>query len=445
MLSIIAFLLTIGILVVVHEFGHYLVARLFRVKILTFSIGFGPKLFSYQGRHNEWVVSAILLGGYVRMLDEREGEVPQNQKSLAFNNKKPYQKILIALAGPGFNIIFAILAYYFMALAGVPQLKSVIASINPKVAINNIANLPNPGSTIVAINNKPVTTWTEADKQFTQAVNSTGVITLTANSNGQVNTYSLDGQKLKKRYSDNIYLETIGLYPFVYLPIIAYVEPSSVAFDAGLKPEDKIIAINGIKMSNWFEVADVISGSPGKKLDLIIERKSRPINLTVIPKLMDTDGHLTGKLGIMPTMDQELLKNNSFTQKYNWYSGAIYAINECYAIMRLNLSGIYQLVTGKMSLHNISGPVTIARVGKSAMHLGLKSFVDFLALISIGLAIMNLLPIPVLDGGHVVIYTLEWMFGREMAYNVQGFIFKIGLIIILSLSVFAIYNDLLRL
>jgi len=449
MLSLLAFLLTIGILVVVHEYGHYLFARIFKVKILTFSVGFGPKILSYQSKSNEWRLSLIPFGGYVRMLDEREGVVNENEKHLAFNNKNPYQKILIAFAGPLFNILFAIALYYIIALIGTTELKPVISSINPTLLQNTIkADLVIP-SQIIAIDGHQTKTWNDANEQFNQSVIHKSQFTMQlkgTSGSDLLQTININSAILNQHFDKSAYLETIGLYPMLYLPVISYVEPHSVADKSGLKVNDQIVAINSKAVTNWFQVAEAIHSSPGERLQIKIKRGNNNLDYSVIPEgKSDGSGQVVGMLGIMPSLDQTSFTQNSFIQKYDMLHSLAYAFNECYSVIRFNLFSIYQIVTGGISLYNLGGPISIAKVGGVAIHDGIVRFAEFLALISIGLAIMNLLPIPVLDGGHILIYLIEIIIGRQLTNDIQEFIFKIGFVFVLGLSLFAIYNDIMRL
>ncbi|MCC2625891.1 MAG: rseP [Burkholderiales bacterium] len=443
MLSLLAFLVTIGILVVVHEYGHYLFARMFKVKVLTFSVGFGPKILSFKSKANEWRLSLIPFGGYVRMLDEREGIVAENEKHLAFNNKNPYQKILIAMAGPLFNLLFAILVYYLIALIGITQLKPVISRINPVLLQNTIKSNVTVPSQIIAIDGHHINTWDEADKQFNQAVIHKSGFNIQLLPEQSI---TIDSTILKQHFSKNAYLETIGMYPINYLPVISYIEPHSVADKSGLKVNDQIIAINSKNVANWFEIADAIKTSPGETLSLKIRRGKTDFSYQLVPESRkDNDGQIIGVLGIMPSPDLALLKQNSFTQKYNLIQAFGYAFNECYNVTWFNLYSVFQIITGQMSLYNLGGPISIAKAGGVAISDGIVHFAEFLALISIGLAIMNLLPIPVLDGGHILIYMIEITIGKQLSNNIQELIFKIGFLFVLGLSLFAIYNDMMRL
>ena len=441
-MTILSFLITIGVLVIVHEFGHYIVARAFKVKVITFSIGFGPKIFNFAGKHNNWTISLIPLGGYVRMLDEREGDVHDGYKHLAFNRKAPWKKILIALAGPVFNILFAIIVYYAVALNGVSNLKPIVASVNPQFQIAE-AKLFKPDMQISSVNGSPVTSWNEVDLLFHKAVKKNSIVKLGINN--VESELILNLAKLRQNYNKNMYLETLGVYPYSFLPIISYVEPNSPAYKAGIKIDDTIIAINELPTNNWFYISYIIRQSVDKNITLKIKRDKEEQIIKIRPVLENNDGELYGKVGIMPTLDETQLAKNSYTQKYGILNGWAYAVNSCYSIIAINISFLGEMISGKMSLTNLGGPISIAKAGKNALHDGFKKFVDFLALISLGLAIMNLLPIPVLDGGHIVIYLVEWVTKKEVSYKTQMMIFKLGFVFIISLSVFAIYNDILRL
>lgn len=444
-LSILAFLITILIIVIVHEFGHYIFARLFKVKISVFSVGFGPKLFSFKGKYNEWRLSMIPFGGYVKMLDEREGPVAKEDQPFAYNNKKPYQKIIIALAGPIFNLLFAVVVYYFLAISGVPELKPIIASINSEVAILNNVSFE-PGTKINTINNKPVTSWESADRTFNHMAKHYELINLNITTpNQQIKNIPINIKQSRKHFNQGLYLETLGLYPASYLPIISYVEPKSPAMRSGLLAGDQIVAINNIKMNNWFNIAGYIKQAADQVVTIDVLRNHQTIRIKVRPEITDNDGHVTAKIGIMPTLNDKELQQNSIIKKYSYIGAFGYAINACYSVIGLNLSSLYDMFSGNGALSNLGGPIMVAKVGGKAFSLGIKEFVNFLALISIGLALINLLPIPVLDGGHVLIYLVEWIIGKEVSYSLQNIIFMLGIILVVGISFIALYNDLLRL
>lgn len=444
MLAVIGFLLTIAILVIVHEFGHYVFARLFKVKVITFSIGFGPKLIKWNGKHNQWCISAIPLGGYVEMLDERSAPVASELKSQAYNNKPPYQKLLIAFAGPFFNILFAFIAYYFLALYGVATLKPIIQSVNPTPLVQNLNQIL-PNSTINYVNSHKVSSWSDAENEFSQASQQQELVTLNLTSQNKNQQLKLDLHKYLAN-NETISLTSLGLYPFQYLPIIGYVEPQSPAAQAGLREGDKIIAINQKPITSWFELAQIIHQSPSEKLAFAIQQREQDKNIIITPdSANDDNGQIIGKIGIMPTLNIKLIEQNSFIQRYGPLDSLSYAYTACVNMVVSNLTMLKYMLQGQVSWHNLGGPVTIAKASQTALHQGVKAFVDLLALISLSLAVMNLLPIPVLDGGHILIYAIEWIGGKPLPVAAQQMLFKLGLIVVLGATCLALYNDFLKL
>ncbi len=444
MLALFGFLITIGLLVVIHEFGHYVFARIFNVKVLTFSVGFGPKILKWQGKHNEWCISIIPLGGYVKMLDERESPVTHDKKDLAYNNKPAYQKLLIAFAGPLFNILFAFLAYYLMGIYGVYNLKPTIASLNPSKLVENISQIP-VNSTIISINNQPVDSWNQAEEAFSKVIKYSEIVNFKIKEAGKSQNVSLNLHKFLNN-EETPSLTELGLLPIRYLPIISYVEPQSPASNAGLHEEDKITQINDQKIETWFDVSRIIKSSPSQKLAFTLFRDNNSLKLTVIPdSATDDNGQIIGKIGIMPTLDNLLIQQNSFIKKYSPFTSFSYAYTSCINLIVSNLTMLKLMIQGQVSWHNLGGPVSIAKASQSAIHQGVKAFVDFLALISLSLAIMNLLPIPVLDGGHILLYSIEWLRGKPLSIEAQQLFFKVGIVIVLGLSSLALYNDFLKL
>ncbi|RTK96237.1 MAG: RIP metalloprotease RseP [Neisseriaceae bacterium] len=446
MLSLIGFILTISILVVIHEFGHYIAARIFNVKVLTFSVGFGPKIIKFKTKSNEWCLSAIPLGGYVKMLDERERSVPLDEQNLAYNNKPPLQKIIIAFAGPLFNFIFAIIMLSVIAFHGVPELKPIIETthLSPLV-INNSDSSISPHSQIISINNKPVKSWTDANNVFEQQLKKTSNIAFELESKNASYLVNFNFKKYIDN-SDDVSLSNAGFYPFRYLDAISYIEPNSAASQAGLKIGDKIVSLNNQNIDNWFQLTEIIRANPTQKLSIQYLRESSTINGFVTPtSVTNENGQIIGKIGIMPSLDESLLKENSFTHKYGFIDGINFAFISCYSITKANLQMIAGMFSGNVSLQNLGGPVTIAQASGDAINHGLIEFAQLLAIISISIAVMNLLPIPVLDGGHILIYTLEWLIGKQINKDVQYTIFAVGFALIMFITAIAFFNDFSKL
>ncbi|MCX8514580.1 MAG: RIP metalloprotease RseP [Burkholderiales bacterium] len=444
MITIIIFILTISILVIIHEMGHYCCARLFNVKVINFSIGFGPKLFSFRSKSNLWSIGAIPLGGYVRMLDAREGDISAEDKPFAFNYKPPYQKILIAAAGPFFNLLFAFCLYYGLGLNGITNLRPVILSLNPEVAQINQINIP-PNSIINSVNGVKIDSWEGLNNVLHQLAKKTSNFNIVYTYNQQQQQLNVDLAKQIKRYSANLNFEDLGLYPFKYDTTIGYIEPDSSAYKAHLEVGDKILAVNSQPILNWFALVKIIQSSPTDKLILTIQRQHKIINLPIIPESYNNNDQIIGKVGIMPKFEDKLMHQYEVTHKYNVLSALTYALSSSLAIFNLNISSLLGMISGKISVHNIGGPISIAQASKQALTNNIKSYIDLLALISISLAFMNILPIPILDGGHIVIYILEWIVGREIAYRVQLLFFKVGFMLLFGVTILAFYNDILRL
>lgn len=445
MLIIVSFIITLCVLVTVHEYGHYLCARIFKVKVLVFSIGFGPRLFNFRSKNSNWCISAIPLGGYVRFLDETTGVVSPSERHLAFNNKPYYQRILIALAGPLSNILFALIIYYISALMGVKQYLPVIQSIDYKSYSISKTQLTIP-SKIITIDSHLISSWSEAEQLLQKAISSTKyTIIQLADAHG-VKKIVLDNIVLKKSFGDKIFLEDMGLYPVIFEPIISYIQPRSVADVAAFRVGDKIVAINAQVFTNWFDIAAKIHTSAGVKLFFTIKRDNKEIQIVATPQVRTLiNNRYQGKLGIMPSINQDALRKNTFVQQYDLIQALFIALNKCYSVLLLNATSLYHMITGQISLSNLGGPISIAKESAVAMQFGVKIFIEFLALISIGLAFINLLPLPMLDGGHILIYMIEMVFRIHISSDIQAIILKVGLVLILGLSLFAIYNDILRL
>ena len=283
MMSFIGFIITISLLVVIHEFGHYIAARIFGVKVISFSVGFGPKIIKINSKSNEWCLSAFPLGGYVKMLYEREQTVAEEQKHLAYNNQHPFKKIIIAFAGPFFNILFAFIALSWLGMTGISELKPVIESVNLSPLVINTAktNLL-PHSQITSINNQAVTTWQDANKVFTQQLHKTSKLTFNLNYESKPYSIKFDFTK----YIDNTKEQTLanaGIYPFSYLDTLSYVEPQSAAAIAGLQADDTILKLNNESIINWFQLSQIIRENPTEKLPIVFKHNESIVSTFVTP------------------------------------------------------------------------------------------------------------------------------------------------------------------
>ncbi len=444
--SILALVVTLGILVTLHEYGHFWVARRCGVKVLRFSVGFGKPLFSwYDRRGTEYAIAAIPLGGYVKMLDEREGPVPEELRDQAFTSKPPSQRIAIAAAGPLANFVFAIFAYWVLSVAGVTSLAPVIGEVADGSVAARIGL--HEGMEIQAIDGQRVTSWRDANMRLLERAGEHGTITMEVvdgNARGEI-AGELGGWNLSDDTPDP--LAEFGITPWrPEVPaVLGMVSEGGRAEQAGLQAGDRILAVDGEPVANWFELVDHIHSAPEQILSLTVDRNGRELEISATPESRTLDnGEVIGFLGagVEPvSWPDELLRE----VRYGPLEAIPQAISETWSDTRMTLIAIKKMATGLLSPKNLSGPITIARVADASVRSGLEDFVRFLAYLSISLGVLNLLPVPVLDGGHIVYYTIEAIRGKPLSDEVQAFGLRIGMALILTLMVFALYNDLMRL
>lgn len=450
---ILSLLLTLAILVAVHEYGHFWVARRCGVKVLRFSIGFGKPLFTWQDRHGtEFAIAGIPLGGYVKMLDEREGPVAPEELSQAFTQKTPRQRIAIVAAGPLANFLFAILVYAALFVTGFNVLVPKVAE-PPADTVAAEAGLYQ-GAEIVEVDGQPVRSWREIVMALVNRLGEDGEIVLTVRASATSGSehFRLPIQAWMRDQEQGQMLESLGLVPF--RPEVPAIMGELVAGGAGelggLQAGDQILAIAGEPVKDWYAFAERISRSGEQDLDVLVARTNADgqtveTMLMLRPRLEQTeDGRSVGRLGVYPKpfkYPDEMIREVSFGPlDASWE-----AVQKTWADCQTNLLSIGKLLTGRISLENLSGPITIAQVASESISFGYEEFVRFLAFFSVSLGILNLLPIPVLDGGHIVYYTLEALRGKPISERWQMIGLKVGVSLILLLMTVAFYNDLMRL
>jgi len=440
-----SFVIALGILVTVHEYGHFWVARKNGVKVERFSIGFGRALWRKTGVDGtEYVLAMIPLGGYVKMLDERVDEVPLEDKDKTFNSKTVYQRIAIVAAGPLANFIFALFALYIMFLIGVPSVKPIIGNI----VENSIASKAELGinTEIVSINGNKTRSWQEVNLALIAAIGNPKIEIKTKNSDSlYISTSLLDSSDWEFAPDKVSALTSLGITPFrpKVHNVIAAVGQGSPAELAGLKVDDELIAINGKDLNTWVSFAKEIKRYPSKEVLITIKRSGNVMSLPITPKNIDKGGVTVGYIGVAPKSDawpDSLLVELTY--------GPIEAIKESaqrtWNLTTLTFGMIGKLITGDVSVENLSGPIGIAQgAGNSAGH-GFVYFLGFLALISINLGIINLLPLPVLDGGHLLYYLIELFTGKEVPEKIQQAGFKFGALALLMLMAIGLFNDFSR-
>ncbi|CRM54933.1 MULTISPECIES: sigma E protease regulator RseP [Pseudomonas] len=444
---IVGTLVALGVLVTFHEFGHFWVARRCGVKVLRFSVGFGMPLVRWHDRRGtEFVIAAIPLGGYVKMLDEREGEVPADQLDQSFNRKTVRQRIAIVAAGPIANFLLAMVFFWVLAMMGSQQVRPVIGAVESG-SIAAKAGLV-AGQEIVSIDGEPTTGWGAVNLQLVRRLGESGTVNVVVreqdSSAESPRELALDRWLQGADEPDPI--KSLGIRPWrpALPPVLAELDPKGPAQAAGLKTGDRLLALDGQALGDWQQVVDLVRVRPDTKIVLKVEREGAqidvPVTLSVRGEAKAAGGYLgAGVKGVdwPPSMVREV----SF--------GPLAAIGEgarrTWTMSVLTLESLKKMLFGELSVKNLSGPITIAKVAGASAQSGVADFLNFLAYLSISLGVLNLLPIPVLDGGHLLFYLVEWVRGRPLSDRVQGWGIQIGISLVVGVMLLALVNDLGRL
>lgn len=440
-------LVALGVLVTIHEFGHFWVARRCGVKVLRFSVGFGSPLLRWHDRQGtEFVVAAIPLGGYVKMLDEREGDVPPEFLDQSFNRKSVKQRIAIVAAGPVANFLLALLFFWVLAMLGSQQVRPVIGAVEAG-SLAQAAGLQ-AGQEIVAINGKPTTGWAAVNLQLVTRLGETGQLDVAVREPGSsvdsLLRIELDNWLRGADEPDPI--ASLGIRPWrpVLEPVLAQLDPKGPAFAAGLKEGDRLLALNGQALADWQQLVDQVRGLPGKSITLQIERQGQQLDVPLTLAARGEGETLTGYMGggvAGGEWPAEMLREVRFGPLEAVAEGA----RNTWAMSVLTLNSLKKMLFGELSVKNLSGPITIAKVAGASAESGLSDFLKFLAYLSISLGVLNLLPIPVLDGGHLLFYLVEWVRGRPLSERIQGWGMQIGISLVIGVMLLALVNDLSRL
>ncbi|MCF7529939.1 RIP metalloprotease RseP [Neisseria lisongii] len=444
MQTILSFIVAILILVSLHELGHYSVARLCGVKVKRFSVGFGKPFYTKKRGDTEWCLAPVPLGGYVKMLDTREGTVAEADLPYAFDRQHPAKRIAIVAAGPLTNLILAVLLYGTVFSFGITEIRPYVGTVE-QGSIAAQAGFQ-AGDKIRAVNGKSIDDWNTALTEMVLNLEA-GAVTVaveTAEGSETVRTIEAAGTEAAGKIAKNN--GGIGLWAFKITPKIAFVQENSAAERAGLKAGDTLLAADGKAISDWQQWAELFRNSPGKKLDITYNRGGETFNTALRPDSFEfSDGLLVGRAGLAPEHDQAWDKKvrrhyvptigEAF--KMGWDKTAEYVV--------LTVKFIGKLITGNASAAHLSGPLTIADVAGKSASLGILSYLEFLAVVSISLGVLNLLPIPVLDGGHLVYYTAEWIRGKPLSERVQAVGLRIGMAVMLLMMLVAFFNDINRL
>jgi regulator of sigma E protease len=448
-ITVLSFLVTVGVLVVIHEFGHYLAARLMDVKILRFCVGFGKPLWSRRAGRDatQWMIAAVPLGGYVKMLDEREGEVPAQERDRAFNRKSPWKRIFIVLAGPAANFLLAILIYWILFIAGLPGVKPILGEPAPNTPAA-VAGLGN-GDIVRAVGDEPAQTWNDVRwLLLKEAVKRETTVIEVENDRGGRATRRLDLSGITKEDLDRDFLAKLGLRPFrPQAPaVLGRVMPGSAAEKAGLQALDRVVAVSGKPTATWFDFTAEVIPHPGKPLMLEIERQGRRFEVRATPDLVSDGEARIGRLGVeMPAELRREYERMTTRVRYGPVDAVGKAAAKVWDLSIFSLKMLGRMIVGDVSWKNLSGPITIADYAGQSAQLGWLTYLGFLALVSVSLGVLNLLPIPLLDGGHLVYYFAEIVKGSPVSEKTMEIGQRLGLALLLGLTLFAFYNDINRL
>ncbi|KOE81964.1 zinc metallopeptidase RseP [Vibrio alginolyticus] len=446
--NFVSFIIALGILVAVHEFGHFWVARRCGIKVEKFSIGFGKSIWSRVARDGtEYSLSVIPLGGYVKMLDSRVDDVAPELKPFAFDQKPLWKRAAVVGAGPAFNFFFAIFAYWLVFLIGVPAVKPVIGDITPQ-SIAAQAGLES-GMQIKAVSGVETLDWESVNMGLIGHIGDEQ-LTLTVSSSDRI---GLEEIKTLDLHSWNFNPETesamgaLGFKPFV--PEISHtltnVSQGGAGEKAGLQVGDTLIQANGVKIEQWQQVVELIQSNPSMAIDLTVERDGQPVEVKLIPDTRELpQGKTIGFAGIAPKV-AEWPESYRFELQYGVFESVGRAVEKTEQVIGLTISMLKKLVVGDVGLNNLSGPISIAKGAGATADYGLVYFLGFLALISVNLGIINLVPLPMLDGGHLLFFAIEAIIRRPVPEKVQEMGYRIGGAIIFSLMAVAIFNDFTRL
>lgn len=446
---IVPFVLALGALIFFHELGHYAVARWCGVKVLRFSVGFGRPLvkWSIGPDRTEWVIAAFPLGGYVKMLDEREGSVPEQELPRSFNRQSVWRRYAIVAAGPLANFLLAIVVYWGLFATGTEELRPRLALTESvqSVALNGGIR---DGDLVVAVNGEELQSWGELRWTLLRHALDGREVLLRVRTTDNVETFrtlDFDGVRIDDGESD--FIERIGLRPWrpLIAPVVGQVMPGSAADRASLRAGDEFLTLDGMQIDSWVDLVEYVRIRPGVEIEATLRRDGRVLEIGLVPEAVSDGGEQVGRIGISVAEPLEGRAEMFAIVSYGPLESLGKSMVKTWDTSILTLKMIGRMITGDVSWKNLSGPVTIADYAGQSAKLGWAHYLGFVALISISLGVLNLLPIPVLDGGHLMYYTIEIIKGGPVSERVMEIGQQIGLVALVMLMAFAFYNDITRL
>jgi regulator of sigma E protease len=444
MIDLLAFLVTIAVLVTFHEFGHYCVAKLCGVKVVRFSLGFGKPFCTWRMFDTEWALSPIPLGGYVRMLDEREGLVLPEERHRSFTAQSVGRRMAIVAAGPLANLALAVLLYWIVAAQGVTQLKPWVGTVVPDspAAVSGFV----PGDRIETIDGLSVANWQDVHAALLgSAGNPDRPVDIVVRQGGVRVVRRVDLPEFAAAFASQLEEGNIGILPERPMPVIGRIQAGGAAMQAGLMPGDRLVSVDGRSVSTWTEWTRVIRDNPGKLLEITVIRQGQTRVIGVRPALLEQPAGFVGYIGAGAQMDSTWFSTLQYVERFDVQSAGREALHRTLDTSWMTLKLMGRMLDGSVSVSNLSGPLGIADAAGETAREGIISYLEFLALISISIGVLNLLPIPVLDGGHLMYYTAELVRGKPLSERVQMLGQRIGFGILAALMAFAVLNDISRL
>lgn len=443
-----AFVVALALLIVVHEYGHYLAARLCGVRVLRFAVGFGRPLLTWRRAPDatEWVIAAVPFGGYVKMLDEREGPVAPHELGRAFNRQSVWRRALIVAAGPLFNFAFAIAVYAGLFAYGLPEARPVLAE-PPAGTLAQAAGLRS-GDTVRSVDGEAIATWQELRWRVVQGALQQEVLRLeVAAERGEMSGRTLDLSGYPAAEVEGDALERIGLrlYRPSLDPVLGRILSGSAAERAGLLAGDRVTQAGGRAIAHWEELVAAVRNHPDKALRLRVERGAETLSIEVVPEAVNAGGERVGRIGAAPLVTPASAERILVRIEYGPLTAIAKGFEKTADIAWFSLKMLGRMLLGQVSWKNLSGPVTIADYAGQSAQMGWIAYVTFLALISVSLGVLNLLPVPLLDGGHLMYYAVEIIRGSPVSERAMELGQRVGLALLLFMMAFAFYNDLNRL